>query len=34
MVAMDRKTGVRMTKASYDWFRQLAKTGSLPALTA
>jgi beta-glucosidase len=34
MVAMDRRTGVRTTKASYDWFRQLAKTGSLPALTA
>jgi beta-glucosidase len=34
MVAMDRKTGMRTTKASYDWFRQLAKTGSLPALTA
>jgi beta-glucosidase len=31
MCAMDRKTGVRATKASYAWFRNLAKTMELPA---
>ena len=29
LCAMDRKTGLRTTKASYDWFRTLAKTGLL-----
>jgi beta-glucosidase len=29
LVAMDRKTGVRTKKASYDWFAALAKTGNL-----
>jgi beta-glucosidase len=29
MCAMDRKTGVRATKKSYEWFKALAKTGQL-----
>ncbi len=29
MVAMDRKTGIRTKKSSYDWFARLAKTGTL-----
>jgi len=29
MVAMDRKTGARTPKASYAWFKELAKTGKL-----
>ena len=34
LCAMDRKTGVRTTKASYDWMKTLAKTTSLPAAEA
>jgi beta-glucosidase len=34
MIAMDRKTGQRTTKTSYDWFKELAKTGTLPTLRA
>jgi beta-glucosidase len=30
LCAMDRKTGVRTTKASYDWLQTLAKTMNLP----
>ena len=30
LCAMDRKTGVRTTKSSYEWMKTLAKTGRLP----
>jgi beta-glucosidase len=30
MVAMDRKSGIRTPKASYQWFKKLAQTGQLP----
>jgi beta-glucosidase len=34
MVAMDRKSGARKAKASYEWFKELAKTGQLSAAEA
>jgi len=32
LCAMDRKTGTRMPKASYEWLKTLAKTNVLPAV--
>ena len=31
LVAMDRATGVRTPKASYQWFKALAESGVLPS---